>query len=451
VKNSLFSPISRFPRIQSLLVLVFFLLVFQTSFAQPQSAAPPIPEAPSVVTTFDDWFSQTSGVTAAINGVACPSLSLCKGVGAIGTIVTWDGSAWSTETSGTVQPLFGVACPSTTLCKAVGPSGTILSWNGNDWSVITSSQILRGVACPSTMLCKAVGNGGAILSWNGSTWSADISGTVQTLRGIACPSTTLCKAVGDDGVILSWNGSAWSADTSVTTKILYSVACPSTTLCKAVGQAGTILSWNGSAWSADTSGTSVVLNGVSCPSITLCKTVGNSGTILSGEGSTWGQDASGTTNILGSIACPSTTLCKAVGDSGTILGMAQQTLTDVTLGFALDIVTDAGCLVTLSAQEFAMNHPNATEFQQTMRYWTLGSGSCTSGFTGSLTLPTIFIPDANDNVCRYTGTDWNCAANSFTASTITRDGITEFSDWAANNDTGPIIIYYNFLPYISHQ
>jgi len=62
-------------------------------------------------------------------------------------------------------------------------------------------------------------------------------------------------------------------------------------------------------------------------------------------------------------------------------------------------------------------------------------------FSASLTLPTLFVPDANDKVCRYLGgTAWDCAAHGFGQTPfahITRAEVTAFSDWAAGNEVGP--------------
>jgi hypothetical protein len=64
-----------------------------------------------------------------------------------------------------------------------------------------------------------------------------------------------------------------------------------------------------------------------------------------------------------------------------------------------------------------------------------------------VTLPTTFTPDANDKVCRYTGTGttWDCARTTNTSNTITRDGVTTFSDWAAGNEVGPTAVTLNNL------
>jgi hypothetical protein len=41
-------------------------------------------------------------------------------------------------------------------------------------------------------------------------------------------------------------------------------------------------------------------------------------------------------------------------------------------------------------------------------------------------------PDANRLLCRYTGTAWDCGSASFNASagTVTRNRVSEFSDWS---------------------
>ncbi len=61
-----------------------------------------------------------------------------------------------------------------------------------------------------------------------------------------------------------------------------------------------------------------------------------------------------------------------------------------------------------------------------------------------MTLPHSTVLTATDKVCRYTGVDddWECAADSFNVgnSTITRNNITQLSDWATGNNVGPTAI-----------
>ncbi|HNB51730.1 MAG TPA: hypothetical protein PK530_07295, partial [Anaerolineales bacterium] len=382
----------------------------------------------------------------------CASTSYCKTVGQNKVIYTWNGTNWSPDNiSSSSITLLGISCPTSSLCKTVGQIGVIYSWDGSVWSTDSSgtTQSFRGVSCPTTALCKAVGNSGIIRSWtSGTSWTVDTSGTTNTIYGVSCPTDTYCKAVGAGGIIRTWTGgTSWTNDTSGTTSNIFGISCTSPSFCKAVGVSGLMLSWNGTSWSTHTAITTQNLNGVSCASPSACKAVGAGGTILAWNGTIWSADSSSTSNILNGVSCPSNTLCKAAGNGGTILGMAQQTLTNVSSGFALNIFSDSGCMVTLTAEQFNTNHPMATVPLQTGRYWTLGSGTCTSGFSGSLTLPVLFTPDANDKVCRYPGSgpDWNCAANSFTATTITRIGITSFSDWTGGNDADPTALVLESL------
>jgi hypothetical protein len=73
------------------------------------------------------------------------------------------------------------------------------------------------------------------------------------------------------------------------------------------------------------------------------------------------------------------------------------------------------------------------------RYWTL---TPTGTGTVNLTLPANFTTGTNSKVCRYTGgggSGWDCAMTSYTANTVTRNGVSSFSDWAAGN-VGPTAV-----------
>ncbi len=62
-----------------------------------------------------------------------------------------------------------------------------------------------------------------------------------------------------------------------------------------------------------------------------------------------------------------------------------------------------------------------------------------SGFTLNLTCH-LLHPDANDKVCRYTAGGWDCAMDSTTSNSITRNGITALSEWAVGNDVSPTAV-----------
>ena len=101
-----------------------------------------------------------------------------------------------------------------------------------------------------------------------------------------------------------------------------------------------------------------------------------------------------------------------------------------------------GTLTSLTVQQVDANHPNATPQLQTGYYWMLTPSSGASDFSVDLTLPvTTFTPDEYDKVCRWVvDVGWDCAMSSYTASTITRAGVTAFSDWTTGNDADPTAI-----------
>jgi len=96
----------------------------------------------------------------------------------------------------------------------------------------------------------------------------------------------------------------------------------------------------------------------------------------------------------------------------------------------LNITSDG--FTSIQVDRIDSNHPAAPPEIQTGRYWRItpdGSG------TADLTLPTAFAADLADGVCRYTGSDWDCARTSNTANSVTRNGVTTFSEWAVTDQT----------------
>nr|MBC8492866.1 SBBP repeat-containing protein [Chloroflexota bacterium] len=123
-----------------------------------------------------------------------------------------------------------------------------------------------------------------------------------------------------------------------------------------------------------------------------------------------------------------------------------------TFGLAGGPINSANLSINVTTDNFTSiqvdrkdsSHPNATDPLKTGYYWTLtpdGSG------TVNLTLPVTFTTDTKDRVCRYTGSEqvWDCDYSSHTANSITRDGVTTFSDWAAGDDVGPTAITLSSL------
>lgn len=113
-----------------------------------------------------------------------------------------------------------------------------------------------------------------------------------------------------------------------------------------------------------------------------------------------------------------------------------------------------GSLACLRVQRFDQNHTDRTgdSIQDGVgwgRYWTITAtdnlGNPASDFNLTLTLPNegFLAPRA----CRYPGglggDAWDCddgTHTTFTASTVTRSGITTLSDWAVGSDVGPTAV-----------
>jgi hypothetical protein len=94
-------------------------------------------------------------------------------------------------------------------------------------------------------------------------------------------------------------------------------------------------------------------------------------------------------------------------------------------------LTGPNPLTALQVDRIDANHPNAPGTNTTSIYWTITPTGL--DFVADLTLPQAGL--ATPQACRYTNPGWDGAANSFTATTVTRTGITEFSDWAVFNNT----------------
>lgn len=113
-------------------------------------------------------------------------------------------------------------------------------------------------------------------------------------------------------------------------------------------------------------------------------------------------------------------------------------------------VVSAGLLDSLTITKTSGDHPGRSGSAGGAgvgwgEYFSLTpNGGANGTFTATLTLPSLFAPDSSDKVCRYvSGTTWDCAADSFSSTpfdTITREGVTAFSDWAAGNNVGPTAV-----------
>ena len=334
------------------------------------------------------------------NGVACASASQCIGVGNAASKVNSGAAAPLNPVSGDLSTgqslqlirssgfLNGVSCPSGSVCLAVGenPSetrGIAVPLNPNTAMVRSGQELhtisgifMSGVACASRKQCLAVGHdssgSGVVVALSPATGAILSGQRVQTipgtggvgLEGVACPLANLCVAVGENsgrsaGVAVPLNPATGAirrgqSVQNVTHKgILLDLACPSTTVCLAVG-------WGASQPSVavpidprtgalskgqsdrSISARAAMLTAVSCPSISLCLAVGNdagdpsvgqavpiyptTATIVAGQSI---QTLAGT-GALNAVVCHSTAQCVAAGSRFESAGAVTEILDSAT-------------------------------------------------------------------------------------------------------------------------
>jgi CSLREA domain-containing protein len=155
-----------------------------------------------------------------------------------------------------------------------------------------------------------------------------------------------------------------------------------------------------------------------------------------------GANAGGTQCDIGAFEVSSTFAMNVAGTSSYRLHKA------------LVEVTTLGNLSMLTVLHTTGDHPNRTGSLGSSgvgwgEYWTFTPNSGASGFTVNMTLPhNHSADDANTQICRYTGgagAGWDCARSSSTTTTVTRTGITGFSDWAVGYLVNPTAVLLSKL------
>jgi hypothetical protein len=302
-----------------------------------------------------------------LDGVSCPSVSLCVAVDDLGDVVTstdptGGASAWSVTDADGAYDLDGVSCPSSSLCVAVDDLGDVVTstnptGGARAWTVaaVDGSNALGRVSCPSVSLCVAVDQAGDVVTSTNPTggtsaWTAtNVDGSTE-LSGASCPSVSLCVAVDIHGdVVTSTNptggAGAWTVTNVDGSNFLDGVACPSSSLCVALSAGNMATSTDptggAGAWTVTAVDGTNYLDGVSCPSSSLCVAVDSSGNVITSTNPTGGAGAWTVTDVDGShfldgVSCPSSGLCVAVDAAGDVVistdptgGAAAWTVTHV--------------------------------------------------------------------------------------------------------------------------
>ena len=298
-----------------------------------------------------------------LDGVACPSASKCVAVGWYsdtrgddqGLLLSWDGASWTAAKAplpagaAPGADLNGVACPTASVCEAVGnyvttagrPQGVVLTGHGSSWTATTTPRpavaptsytpYLQAIACWSASTCAITGS---YRNWEDSpyphllmvtghraSWTAvraplptradTYRYTEPELDGVACRSALSCVAVGTyqspstmNVLLLTGYGKSWTDIKAPVPPgagpgpLPYpgpSVACPTAANCLAVGTYpadipgfpyqplnGLLLTGHRSTWTAaqapfppgGATSPGVNLEGVACPSTSACVAAG---------------------------------------------------------------------------------------------------------------------------------------------------------------------------------
>jgi Bacterial Ig-like domain len=253
-------------------------------------------------------------MSPAINGVSCPSVTLCAAVDESGTILTSTNptagtSAWSFAPVGNLvfTQFSGLSCPSSSLCVATvphprdvamliesstNPTGGVRAWN----SAFPLFVLPTGVGCASASLCVAIDAVGDVVPTTNPTGDStawvpvNVDGT-NALSGISC-APKLCVAVDRVGNVVTSSSptggaGAWNVASVDAGHALTAVSCASTSLCVAVDDAGNALvsqdpSHGPTAWHAANVDPGVGLTAVSCASESLCVAVDGAGNVVVG-------------------------------------------------------------------------------------------------------------------------------------------------------------------------
>jgi len=390
--------------------------------ARIAAAGKPTPPAPILAPGPLVWAAPVGIDGNPINGLACPSISLCVAVDAAGHVLssadpTGGARAWqSADVDGSVS-LPAVSCPSISICVAVDGDGNVVSTGDAStppaaWTVarvdtsITEPSpygggpaLLRGVSCPSVSFCVAVDSVGNVAysgapTGGAATWilnhiddNSDYGCTgggptcQAPLMGVSCPTVALCAAVDFTGNVLLTSApvsaSTWPSQSIAGggPQSLWMVSCPSVSFCATVdGFSGDVITWDPAAGVSLTSHRLPIdAFGIWCSSSTLC--------LAAGEGSNGTAELLGSTDPaaksptwdvtdfgdINAVSCPTESECLAADDEGEVIAgvtvaSLEATMRREAIGGRIPRI---GTLVHKRGYRFAFTGPLAGQLQVT--------------------------------------------------------------------------------------
>ena len=287
-----------------------------------------------------------------LDGVSCPSASLCIATDHHGNVITSTRpaggvSAWHTAKVDP-QGLSRVSCASVSLCVAVDfrggvvasthPAGGAAAWH---LASVDGANTFESISCTATptRLCVAVDSSGNVVSSTNPAGGPSAWHTAKVdanLLSVSCATSSLCVAANFSGRVVtskkpSGGRSAWSVPTRVDgTAQMDALSCPAVSLCVAVDFNGNIVTSSRptggtSAWhryAAKTVDAAGVISAVSCASASLCVATDNQGNVVTSTSPSSGPSSWKVANVvgpggaLGPLSCTATPLCVGLVGGG---------------------------------------------------------------------------------------------------------------------------------------
>ena len=183
-----------------IVILLLLVAAFCLGVARSAAAASPL-----------TWGAPVLSDHEGLQGISCPSSSLCVAVDGDGNVVTsvdpLDPHARWTVAKVDRNAIESVSCPTTSLCVAGDASGDVVTSTNptggkRAWTVrhVDRGNSLISISCPASFLCVAADSSGNVLSSSDpaetASWYPRRLG-IGALSGVSCASTSICVAVSD--------------------------------------------------------------------------------------------------------------------------------------------------------------------------------------------------------------------------------------------------------------
>lgn len=189
-------------------------------------------------------------IGSAVDGLSCPTSSLCLAVDGTDDVLEGDPISGSWHTAATLtSALDSISCVSESVCFAVDEAGEVQRSSGPThatWSKLPAAgEPLRFISCASQSLCVAIDQAGGVLlssepAGGASSWQQVRFDSTSQLAGVSCAPSGLCVAVGEAGAVIASGdpvSPTWTL-TSIGAGALSAVSCISTGLCVATEHGG---------------------------------------------------------------------------------------------------------------------------------------------------------------------------------------------------------------------